>query len=185
MTKAPTPTENQKAKWQHETSPKTSITQRLRTDVLRSVGVTTTIKLVWSSGFLDRQPSQWPGKQLGYVLLTYTPLTKCVCVWGGGGGILLQVTCKSWKKKLKRVVPNFTWTPNIAEIYNTWRQPKNRTKRNGTTTAMHPFIDETVRSLESKHFFPDHMAWSSVVIIIKALSLPPLTVDPQCCPLSV
>ena len=41
MTKAPIPTENSKTKGQHtQTPPKTSITQRLRTDLGRSVGVT-------------------------------------------------------------------------------------------------------------------------------------------------
>ena len=41
MTKPPTPTENSKTKGQHtQTPPKTSITQRLRTDLGRSVGVT-------------------------------------------------------------------------------------------------------------------------------------------------
>ena len=41
MTKPPIPTENSKTKGQHtQTPPKTSITQRLRTDLGRSVGVT-------------------------------------------------------------------------------------------------------------------------------------------------
>ena len=41
MTKPPIPTENSKTKGQHtQTLPKTSITQRLRTDLGRSVGVT-------------------------------------------------------------------------------------------------------------------------------------------------
>ena len=41
MTKPPIPTENSKTKGQHtQTKPKTSITQRLRTDLGRSVGVT-------------------------------------------------------------------------------------------------------------------------------------------------
>ena len=41
MTKTPIPTENSKTKGQHtQTPPKTSITQRLRTDLGRSVGVT-------------------------------------------------------------------------------------------------------------------------------------------------
>ena len=47
MTKAPTPTE--KSKKQHDntkTPPKTSITQRLRTDLGRSAGATTATQLV-------------------------------------------------------------------------------------------------------------------------------------------
>ena len=41
MTKPPIPTENSKTKGQHtQTPPKTSITQRLGTDLGRSVGVT-------------------------------------------------------------------------------------------------------------------------------------------------
>ena len=41
MTKPPIPTENSKTKGQHtQTPPKTSITQQLRTDLGRSVGVT-------------------------------------------------------------------------------------------------------------------------------------------------
>ena len=41
MTKTPIPTENSKTKGQHtQTPPKTSITQQLRTDLGRSVGVT-------------------------------------------------------------------------------------------------------------------------------------------------
>ena len=49
MTKAPTPTE--KSKKQRDgnikTPPKTSITQRLQTDLWRSVGVTIATQLVW------------------------------------------------------------------------------------------------------------------------------------------
>ena len=40
MTKPPIPTENSKTKDNTQTPPKTSITQRLRTDLGRSVGVT-------------------------------------------------------------------------------------------------------------------------------------------------
>ena len=41
MTKTPIPTENSKTKGQHtQTPPKSSITQQLRTDLGRSVGVT-------------------------------------------------------------------------------------------------------------------------------------------------
>ena len=45
MTKAPIPTENSKPPL------KTSISQRLRTDLGRSVGVTTFIQLVWLNRF--------------------------------------------------------------------------------------------------------------------------------------
>ena len=52
MTKPPIPTENSETKGQHtQTPPKTSITQRLRTDLGRSVGVTSNptgvVKLVY------------------------------------------------------------------------------------------------------------------------------------------
>ena len=46
MTKPPLQTEISKTKGQHKTPPKTSITQRLRTDLGRLVGVTTVIPLV-------------------------------------------------------------------------------------------------------------------------------------------
>ena len=58
MTKAPTPTE--KSKLQRDstkTQPKTSITQRLRTDLGRSVGVTIAIKLVWINRLTGPQAS--------------------------------------------------------------------------------------------------------------------------------
>ena len=54
MSKAPTPTE--KSKKQREstkTPPKTSITQRLRTDFGRSVRVTIATQLVWLTGLRD------------------------------------------------------------------------------------------------------------------------------------
>ena len=48
MTKAPTPTEkSEKQRGNTKTPPKTSITQQLRTDLGRSVGVTITTELVW------------------------------------------------------------------------------------------------------------------------------------------
>ena len=53
MTKPPIPTENSKAKGQ----PKRSITQRLRTDLERSVGVTIVIQLVWLNRLTGTQPS--------------------------------------------------------------------------------------------------------------------------------
>ena len=40
-----------------KTPPKTSITQRLQTDLGRSVGVTTVIQLVWLNQFTGTQPS--------------------------------------------------------------------------------------------------------------------------------
>ena len=61
MTKAPTPTE--KSKKQRETTktpPKTSITQRLRTDLGRSVGVTIATQLVWLNQLTGTQPSHSP-----------------------------------------------------------------------------------------------------------------------------
>ena len=57
MTKTPIPTENSKTNGQHKNATKTSITQRLRTDLGRSVGVTTVIKLVWLNRFTGTQPS--------------------------------------------------------------------------------------------------------------------------------
>ena len=57
MTKAPTPTE--KSKKQHDNA-KTSITQRLRTDLGRSVIVTAVIPLVWLNRFTSAQPSHLP-----------------------------------------------------------------------------------------------------------------------------
>ena len=48
MTKAPTPTEMSKGKMTTQTTPqKSSITQRLRTDLGRPVGVTMATQLVW------------------------------------------------------------------------------------------------------------------------------------------
>ena len=50
MTKAPTSTEMSKGQSDNTTTPqKSSIKQRLRTDLGRSVGVTTATKLVWTS----------------------------------------------------------------------------------------------------------------------------------------
>ena len=43
--------EFKKAKWQHKIATKRSITQRLRTDLGRSVGVTTATQLVWLNRF--------------------------------------------------------------------------------------------------------------------------------------
>ena len=54
MTKPPIPTENSKTKGQHtQTPPKTSITQRLRTDLGRSVGVTSNPTGVVKPGLRD------------------------------------------------------------------------------------------------------------------------------------
>ena len=53
MTKAPTPTEKSKEERDNtKTPPKTSISQRLRTDLGRSVGETIATKLVWLNRFL-------------------------------------------------------------------------------------------------------------------------------------
>ena len=58
MTENPTPTE--KSKKQRDNTkkpPKTSITQRLQTDLGRSVGVTTATPLVWFNQMMSAQPS--------------------------------------------------------------------------------------------------------------------------------
>ena len=55
--KTPIPTENSKTNGQNKNVTKTSITQRLRTDLGRSVWVTTAIKLVWLNMFTGTQPS--------------------------------------------------------------------------------------------------------------------------------
>ena len=47
----------QKATRQNKSPPKTSITQRLRTDLGRSVGVTIATQLVWLNQFKGSQPS--------------------------------------------------------------------------------------------------------------------------------
>ena len=47
VTKPLIPTENSKTNWQHTNATKTSITQRLWTDLELSVGVTTVIQLLW------------------------------------------------------------------------------------------------------------------------------------------
>ena len=47
MTKTLILTENSETNGQHKNATKTLITQRLRTDLGRSVGVTTVIELVW------------------------------------------------------------------------------------------------------------------------------------------
>ena len=58
MTKAPTPTEKSKKQRDNiKTSPKTLITQRLRTDLGLSVEVTTVTPLVWLNRFTNAQPS--------------------------------------------------------------------------------------------------------------------------------
>ena len=52
VTKAPTATESQKGKMTTQITPqKSSITQRLRTDLGRSVEVTTATQLVWLTWF--------------------------------------------------------------------------------------------------------------------------------------
>ena len=47
----------QKATWQHKHASKTSITQRLRTDLGRSAGATTATQLVWLNRFTSTKPS--------------------------------------------------------------------------------------------------------------------------------
>ena len=54
MTKAPTPTEKSKKQCENtKTPPKTSISQRLRTNLGRSVGITIVTQLVWLNRFTD------------------------------------------------------------------------------------------------------------------------------------
>ena len=61
MTKAPTPTEKSKKQRDNtKTPPKTSIIQRLRTDLGRSVGVTIATQLVWLNRLTGFQPSHSP-----------------------------------------------------------------------------------------------------------------------------
>ena len=58
MTNAHTPTEKSKSiVTTLKRQPKTSITQRLRTDLGRSVGVTAVTPLVWLNRFTGAQPS--------------------------------------------------------------------------------------------------------------------------------
>ena len=56
--KTPTPTEQSKKQCDNiKTPPKTLITQLLRTDLGRSVGVTAVTQLVWLNRFTSAQPS--------------------------------------------------------------------------------------------------------------------------------
>ena len=58
MTKATTPIEKSKKQRDNNTNAtKTSIRQRLRADLGRSVGVTTITPLVWLNRFTSAQPS--------------------------------------------------------------------------------------------------------------------------------
>ena len=58
MTKTPITTANSKTNGQHKTPPKTSITQRLRTDLGRSVVVAIVIQLVWLNRFPTNHKSR-------------------------------------------------------------------------------------------------------------------------------
>ena len=63
MTKVPTPTETFKKQRDNTKTPqKTSITQRLRTDLGPSVGVTIATQLMWLNRFTGSQPSHLPQK---------------------------------------------------------------------------------------------------------------------------
>ena len=63
VTKTPTPTEQSKKQRDNiKTPPKTLITQLLRTDLGRSVGVTAVPQLVWLNQFTSAQPSHSPQK---------------------------------------------------------------------------------------------------------------------------
>ena len=58
VTKTPTPTEQSKKQRDNiKTPPKTLITQLLRTDLGRSVGVTAVTQLLWLNRFTSAQPS--------------------------------------------------------------------------------------------------------------------------------
>ena len=58
MTENPTPTEKSKTQRDNTIKPtKTSITQRLQTDLGRPVGVTTATLLVWLNQMMSAQPS--------------------------------------------------------------------------------------------------------------------------------
>ena len=58
MTKAPAPTEKSKKQRENTiTPPKTSITQRLRTDIGRLVGATIATQLIWLNRFTGSRPS--------------------------------------------------------------------------------------------------------------------------------
>ena len=57
MTKSPIQTENSKTNGQHKNATKNFDTQRLRTDLGRSVRVTTVIQLGWLNRFTGTQPS--------------------------------------------------------------------------------------------------------------------------------
>ena len=58
VTKTPTPTEQSKKQRDNiKTPPKTLITQLLRTDLGRSVGVAAVTQLVWLNRFTSAQPS--------------------------------------------------------------------------------------------------------------------------------
>ena len=85
MTKTPSTTEKSKKQRDNtKTPPKTSITQRLRTDLGRSVGVTIATQLVWLNRFMGSQPSHSP-QQLcnrGYedagMILQSAEIWKCI-----------------------------------------------------------------------------------------------------------
>ena len=76
MRNALTPTENPKTQCENiQTPTKTSITQRLRTDLGRSVGVTIATQLVWLIRLTGSQPSHSPqqlcnrGHEHAYIIL--------------------------------------------------------------------------------------------------------------------
>ena len=63
MTKAPIATENSKKQSENtKTPPQASIAQWLRTDLKRSVWVTTATQLAWLNRFTGSQPSHYPQK---------------------------------------------------------------------------------------------------------------------------
>ena len=60
MTEAPALTELQKDKWRHKNAAKTLISQRLLTDLGRSVGMTTATQMVWLNRLTGSKPSHSP-----------------------------------------------------------------------------------------------------------------------------
>ena len=76
MTKTPTPTEKSKKQRDNtKTPPKTTITQRLWTELGRSVGVTTATQLVWLNRFTCAQPSHYQ-QQLCHQKYTHLKICK-------------------------------------------------------------------------------------------------------------
>ena len=84
MTKTPTPTEKSKKQRDNtKTPPKTSITQRLRTDLGRSVGVTIATQLVWLNRWTGSKPSHsqqlcYQGHEHAGIILQLAEIWICI-----------------------------------------------------------------------------------------------------------